>query len=163
MHSDNLKNSAYRKPWVAALWSMFLPGFGQLYNRDFWVGFPMLLCEIFCNWAAKLNLSIFYFFNGNLKKSFEVMDFQWALFYPSFYAFSAWQAYNRATDINLILEEKGIPRPKKITHYDELFMGMLVGLNLGLQWGLLESPIFGTLLGGTIGAILGLFVIFLKK
>lgn len=137
---------------------MFLPGFGQLYNRDYFVGFVLMFWELIVNTLSNMNLSIYYAFNGKFLKSQEVLDFQWALFYPSVYAFGAWQAYNKARSINHKLEKKGMDEPEKVTRLDGLFMGMLVGQNLGMQWCLWSSPILGAIAAGVIGAILGLLV-----
>lgn len=145
----------YKNPLAAALWSIFLPGLGQLYNRDYVIGFLLLFLEIIFNWAARLNLAIYYAFIGDSINALESIDFQWALFYPSFYAFSAWQAYNRAVDINRKLSIDDIKQPGKTIFHSGLFIGMAVGLNLGLQWGLNGNPIFGSLTGGILGAILG--------
>ncbi|MFZ5645511.1 MAG: hypothetical protein ACOY46_18260 [Bacillota bacterium] len=146
----------YRSPWVAAAWSLFLPGFGQLYNRDLLIGFSMVILEFIINMEGKINLSIFYTFNGYFQKSHDIMDFQWALFYPCIYTFAAWQAYNRAKEINKQLQEQGIAIPERKTYHNGFFMGMLIGLLFGLQWGILDSPIFGALLGGAVGTLLGI-------
>lgn len=105
---------------------------------------------------GKINLSIFYTFNGYFQKSRDIIDFQWALFYPCIYTFAAWHAYNRAKEINKQLQEQGMPYPERKTYHNGFFMGMLIGLLFGLQWGVLDSPIFGALFGGAVGTILGI-------
>ena len=148
----------YRTPWVAALWSLFLPGFGQFYNRDFLVGIVLMAWEILINSKANINTSVYHTFNGNYKNACEVLNFQWALFYPSIYAFSMWQAYNRAKTINHMLMLRGIPAPEKATHFNGLFMGLLLGLFFGIVWCLWGSPTAGAVGGGLIGALAGLLL-----
>lgn len=86
------------------------------------------------------------------------MDFQWASFYPSIYAFSIWQAYDKAKTINYKLEKDGVSRPEKTTYLDEIFIGMSVGMQVGLQFVLSGSPVSGALLGGLAGVIFGFLI-----
>ena len=92
------------------------------------------------------------------QKAHEVLNFKWALFYPSVYAFSMWHAYNRAVYMNRALKEKGVLAPKKITHYNGLFMGFLLGLFFGIQWCFGGSPTSGGVSLGLAGALVGLLI-----
>ncbi len=147
--------NTYKSPVAAMLWSIAFSGMGQIYNRDYLVGFTLIILEIVVNELAKFNFAIYYAFNGQLEKSYQVINFQWALYYPSIYAFGIWHAYDRAMTINYQLKIKNIEPPSRITYFIGLFFGLMVGLNLGLQWSFWGNPIFGTLSGGLIGAALG--------
>lgn len=145
---------SYRSPGIAFLWSVMLPGLGQLYNRDYVLGFFMIAIEIYINTMSGLNMSIYYAFNGELLQSCESADFHWLLFYPSTYTFSMWQAYNHAKDNNQQLMEKGVAQ-KDHPIYCGVFIGMTIGLLLGVIWCVGESPIFGGLLLGAVGTTIG--------
>lgn len=149
------KINSYKTPWVALVWSLFMPGFGQLYNNNYFHAFFFISMEIFINNMGKINLSIYHSFNGDFLKALEILNFQWAMFYPCLYAFSAWDAFNRAKIINHELNKEKVELPERVTYLNGLFIGTTVGLNLGLLWGVMGSPIFGTLLGGMVGAIIG--------
>ncbi|WNF38763.1 hypothetical protein RJD24_10215 [Bacillaceae bacterium IKA-2] len=150
------KINVYKSPKAAALWSIALPGLGQVYNRDYIVGFILLIGEVIINVMSNLNLAIFYAFTGNVQQSFQVIDFQWGLFYPSLYAYSIWSAYNRANEINFQLKNDNIAPPNEtISKYTGLFFGFLIGMHSGIYWMNYVSPIFGGLLVGFGGAILG--------
>lgn len=155
MELNNVNSHLYRNPLMAAIWSLFLPGFGQFYNGDYLTGFVLMVWEILVNTMGGINLSIFFAFNGELERSFEVLDFQWALFYPSVYAFSVWQAYQKASNINRQLAQEGVPRPEKVTYHDGLFIGLALGLFFGLIWSFTGNPVIGALSGGVIGVASG--------
>ena len=120
----NKKVNVHKSPLAAALWSVAFPGLGQIYNRDYIVGFAVLVGELIINIMAKLNLAIFYAFTGNFQLSVQVIDYQWGLFYPSLYAYSIWSAYNRAKEINHELTLAGtVPQPKTtISNYTGCFL-----------------------------------------
>ncbi|WP_423751949.1 DUF5683 domain-containing protein [Heliobacterium chlorum] len=44
---------------MAALWSTVIPGFGQIYNREYLKGFILIFLEILINNFSNLNESIF--------------------------------------------------------------------------------------------------------
>lgn len=151
-----MKINVYKSPKAAALWAIVFPGLGQLYNRDYLVGFTVIFGEILFNFMSNLNIAILYAFTGNIQQSFEVIDYRWGLFYPSIYAFSIWDAYNRAKEINYQLAKQNVPPPKGlITSYTGLFFGFLIGMHFGLYWLFLISPVFGGLLVGIVGALVG--------
>lgn len=150
------KINVYKSPKSAMLWAIAFPGLGQLYNRDYIVGFSVFLSEFIINVLSQLNLAIYHSFIGEFEQSFQVINMQWLLFYPSIYAFSIWDAYNRAKEINLQLEKDNITPPTKtITKYTGLFFGFLIGILFGVFWFTKIGPIFGGLLFGFIGAIIG--------
>ena len=147
--------NTYKSPVAAMLWSIAFPGMGQLYNRDYLIAFALIILEMVINEMAKVNSAIYFAFTGQLEKSYQVINFQWALYYPSFYSFAIWHAYNSAMTINHHLKMNNIVLPPRTTYFIGLFFGLMVGLNLGLQWSFWVNPIFGALSGGLIGATLG--------
>lgn len=151
------KINVYKSPLAAMIWSIALPGLGQIYNRDYIVGFAVLIGELIINLMANLNLAIFYAFTGNLQLSIQVIDYQWGLFYPSLYAYSIWSAYNRAKEINhqLSLDET-VPEPNStISKYTGCFLGFMLGMFFGIHIFYLTNPVIGGLLTGIIGGFLG--------
>ena len=149
------KINSYKTPWVAFICSLFIPGFGHLYNENYLFAITFLVLELLVNNLGRINLSIYFSFNGEFSRAYQILNFQWAMFYPCIYGFAAWHAYNEAKSINYQLNYENVYHPLKETYLNGLFIGMTVGLNLGLIWGFMGSPILGTLLGGMIGSIIG--------
>ena len=156
------KNKEYKSPISALLWSLALPGFGQIYNGQVILGVIFMIWELGINWSSKLNLSIMETFHGDFQKAHDVINYGWGMFYPSIYCFSMWQAYNKSITINAHLEGK----QNKETKLTGLFFGITVGMNLGIYWHtpfghimqhieVFGSPVFLGSIGGLIFGLLG--------
>ncbi|SDE29305.1 hypothetical protein SPACI_048750 [Sporomusa acidovorans DSM 3132] len=146
----------YPKPWISFLWSAMFPGFGQLYNRDYIMGITLLILETVINYMAKLNLCIYYVFNGDFEQALKNIDFQWILFYPAIWSFSMWQAYDYAVAIKTYHEFSGMPKQQRSNN-----AGAFIGLNLGLLFGTLwhhQLIIFWGLGMGAAGFIVGYYI-----
>jgi hypothetical protein len=159
----------YKSPYAAAVWSMVLPGFGQMYNKDYIIGFVLLGFEFLINFYSNLNLALVYSFTGDFVRAHSVIDYRWGMFYPSLYAFSIWQAFNTAKAHNDRFLDSV---PEKKTHLTGFFIGMVVGMNCGLFWhdfaflnkfkvlSIFNMPVFSGLL---FGLLLGCFGNFIEK
>ncbi|MFC7686992.1 hypothetical protein [Ureibacillus sp. GCM10028918] len=78
------------------LWSIALPGFGQLLNGRFLKGLLLIVLEILINVQSNLNNSIIYSFQGEIQLAIDQTNYQWLMFYPCLYMFSIWDAYREA-------------------------------------------------------------------
>lgn len=83
-------------PAEVLLWSIALPGFGQLLNGKLIKGVLFIFLEFLINMNSNLNLHIKYSFTGHFEKAVQVTDYQWALFYPCLYVFAMFDGYNDA-------------------------------------------------------------------
>jgi hypothetical protein len=81
---------------IAALFSMLMPGFGQIYNGQFMKGVFLLILEHFDNAFGKINEAIHLDFNGLHQQAVETANFGYLLFYPGFYAYCVWDAWYHA-------------------------------------------------------------------
>jgi len=157
----------YKSPYAAAVWSMVLPGFGQMYNKDYIIGFVLLGFEFLINLYSNLNLALVYSFTGDFAQAHSVIDYRWGMFYPSLYAFSIWQAFNAAKAHNDRFLDSV---PEKKTHLTGFFIGMVIGMDCGLFWhdfaylnqyrvlSILDMPVFSGLILGLLLATLGNFI-----
>lgn len=139
-------------------WSTLLPGFGQLYNRDYILGFTVLVLEVVINVIGNINRSIYFAFNGDFAMSHQVLNYQWALFYPSIYAYSIWQAFNYAERNNRMITEPEALKKEPSDKHTGFYIGFAVGMTLGTIWSFLGSPVIGALIGGAIGGISGTLI-----
>jgi hypothetical protein len=154
----------YQSPCAAMVWSMVLPGFGQLYNRDFLIGAVLLILEFTVNLNSNLNLVLLHSFSGQLHSAHQVIDYRWGLFYPSIYGYSSWQAFNSAKVNNIRLSGK---EGKKRTYLTGFFIGLVLGMDFGLFWHdsklligssvmrFLDYPVFGGIILGLLFGVIG--------
>ncbi len=78
------------------LWSIALPGFGQILNGKFLKGLLLILLEVLINVQSNFNKVIIYSFQGDIQSAIDQTNYQWLMFYPCFYMFSIWDAYRDA-------------------------------------------------------------------
>ena len=82
--------------WVATLFSIFLPGCGQLYNGHIVRGILFLVLEIVINIGGNINTAIHLDFMGHHDEALAAANFSTMLFYPPFYVFATWDAFYHA-------------------------------------------------------------------
>ncbi|WP_100013272.1 hypothetical protein [Lentibacillus sediminis] len=78
------------------LWSIALPGFGQLLNGKYLKGILLIFLEFLVNVMGNLNTIILLSFHGEIDKAIQQADYQWLMFYPCLYFFAMWDAYKDA-------------------------------------------------------------------
>jgi hypothetical protein len=78
---------------IASLFSILMPGFGQIYNGQFIKGAFLLIIEHYDNAFGKINAAIHLDFTGLHQQAIEVTNFQYMMFYPGFYAYTVWDAW----------------------------------------------------------------------
>lgn len=76
-----------------ALWSVAIPGFGQLLNRKYFKGLILIILEFIININSNLNTVIILSFQGKMKDAIGATNYYWLMFYPCVYSFSIWDAY----------------------------------------------------------------------
>lgn len=81
----------------AVLWSVALPGFGQLLNGQLIKGLTFIFLEFLINTKSSFNHAILYSFLGQINKAIEVVNYQWLMFYPCVYMFAMYDAYKYST------------------------------------------------------------------
>jgi hypothetical protein len=81
----------------AVLWSIALPGFGQLLSGQLVKGVLFVVLEFVINMNSNFNSAIMYSFLGEMNQAVQVLNFQWLMFYPCLYMFAMWDAYRSAS------------------------------------------------------------------
>jgi hypothetical protein len=132
----------------ALLWSIALPGFGQLRNGKYVKGILLILLEFAINVQANLNLIIIASFHGDIRHAIDQTDDQWLMFYPCVYMFGIWDAYKDAG---------GGKKPFAVFPYVFGAFFATIGIIysrelLGAMW----SGIGGLMFGITVGLVLQL-------
>ena len=97
MKNDNgVRNDKLEK----LLWSVALPGFGQLLNRKYLKGVVLIILEFVVNVMANFNQVIILSFHGEIQKAIDQTNYLWLMFYPCLYFFAIWDAYKDAEGEN---------------------------------------------------------------
>ncbi|RDY70647.1 hypothetical protein DXT76_12030 [Halobacillus trueperi] len=78
------------------LWSIALPGFGQLLNGKYVKGIFLVILEILVNIMGNFNKIIILSFNFKIEEAIAETNYLWLMFYPCLYFFSIWDAYKDA-------------------------------------------------------------------
>lgn len=105
-----------RSPWVAAWWSVAMPGLGHFYLGSFAKGVILMSWEIVVNTMSHLNLAIYHSVLGHADVAKEVLVLKWALLYPGFYMLAVWDAYRLAVDSNRVYELERL-QERRYFHY----------------------------------------------
>jgi hypothetical protein len=83
-------------PYEKLLWSIALPGFGQLLNGKYVKGIIFIFLEFLINVQANFNEVIRLSFHGNIEEAIAQADYQWLMFYPCLYFYAMWDAFKDA-------------------------------------------------------------------
>lgn len=131
------------------LWSIALPGFGQILNGQFFKGVLFIALEFLVNVKANINTIIVFSFQGNIASAIEQTDYQWLMFYPCIYMFAIFDAYKNS---------KGI---KPAFAFLPFFCSAIFG-TIGVIYspmfkiaGIAFGPIFTTIIFFVLGTITG--------
>ncbi|MBO1511226.1 hypothetical protein [Metabacillus bambusae] len=84
----------------AVLWSIALPGFGQLLNGQLLKGIIFILLEFMINVMSSFNQAIMFSFLGKITEAGRAIDYQWLMFYPCVYMYAMYDAYKFAEGEN---------------------------------------------------------------
>jgi hypothetical protein len=89
-----------KNPFTAALYSLFFPGLGQLYNHRFMLAFYAMFWWWFYLATSNAHESLLNLMLGNIQESISILDPHWLLFMPSVTGGSVYHAFITAQDHN---------------------------------------------------------------
>lgn len=138
--------------WEKVLWSIALPGIGQLLNGKFLKGLLLILLEILINVQSNFNKIIIYSFQGDIQSAIDQTNYQWLMFYPCLYLFSIWDAYRDSGDGKSLYSFL----PFVFSAYF-VTVGLIYSSSLKI-FGLLFGPVFLPMLFLIPGIIIGIFI-----
>jgi hypothetical protein len=136
----------------ALLWSIALPGFGQLLIGQYFKGGLFVFLEFLINVCSQFNLAIMYSFLWEIDKAFKVIDYQWLMFYPCLYMFAMWDSYRYA-----------MPEEEKLTFLPFVFGAYFITVGLMLSpkltiFNIQLGPVFWPMLFLPIGLLVGYLI-----
>ncbi|SFF98366.1 hypothetical protein [Sporolactobacillus nakayamae] len=97
-----------RVPWVAAIWSILLPGLGQLYARR------LITSLLLLSWSLTIYVNcheceyILILTDGitDFQEAVKVLNPEWLLFMPSLIFGAAYDAYLKTIDTNKLFDDE---------------------------------------------------------
>jgi hypothetical protein len=95
-----------RSPRVALLWSVLMPGMGQLYIHRIITAFFVLCVWIGIVYQSHFLEGLQYTLLMDFTKAKDVADKQWILFLPSIYGFALYDAYANTVENNKLFDEE---------------------------------------------------------
>ncbi|WP_261303706.1 hypothetical protein [Paenibacillus andongensis] len=97
-----------RSPWLAMIWSLLMPGIGQLYSHRIINAFFILVTWISLSYLSHLLQGIHYLLMWDLTQSARVVEMHWLIFLPSVYGFSVYDAYINTVEYNKLFDHEQI-------------------------------------------------------
>jgi hypothetical protein len=95
-----------RNPVLAVMWSLFIPGLGQMYiHRILTALFLIIWLVVFFYYSHVLE-SVSLLFLGEVQKATSVLKPKWLLMLPSLYGFAAFDAYMNTVENNKLYEKE---------------------------------------------------------
>jgi hypothetical protein len=147
-HIDDMTRNQVEK----LLWSIALPGLGQLLNKKYIKGLLLIFLEFLINVQAHFNQIIMFSFQGKIESAIQTVNYQWLMFYPCVYFFGLWDAVRDAQDEHSAFSFV----PYVITAYS-ITVGVIYSDKLkifGVLWGPVWLPILFCFFGVAIGLLL---------
>ncbi len=93
-----------RSPLVSALWSLLMPGAGQLYIHKIVTAAFTIIWWVIILYFSKTLPAIHYTFIGDFERAKSVVDPQWLLNISSVYLFSMYDAYTNTVENNKLFD-----------------------------------------------------------
>ncbi len=136
----------------AILWSIALPGFGQILNKQIIKGILFITLEFLVNVFSNFNTAIMLSFLGDFEGAANAIDYQWLMFYPCLYFFAMWDAHRSATQ-----------NRSKYIYLPYVFSAYLVTVGLMLSpkltiFGMNIGPVFMPMLFVIPGLLIGFLI-----
>jgi TM2 domain-containing membrane protein YozV len=89
-----------KRPVLAILWSFLTPGLGHLYAKKIMEGFFLMTIMIIIAYMSHLCEAMRYSFLGDFDSVRLIVDYQWLLYAPSLFGYSAYASYAGVVELN---------------------------------------------------------------
>ncbi|TCP22688.1 hypothetical protein EV207_13430 [Scopulibacillus darangshiensis] len=95
-----------RTPWVAVIWSLLMPGMGQLYIHRIVTAFYLLGVWILICYKSHVMQAIHYTLMANFHEATTILNKEWFLFIPSILFFAVYDAYTNTVENNKLFDKE---------------------------------------------------------
>ncbi|SFI80454.1 hypothetical protein SAMN02799624_02269 [Paenibacillus sp. UNC496MF] len=93
-----------RTPFMSVLWSLFMPGLGQLHIHRLLTAFFSLVWTIIFLYMSKTLVAVHFLFLGEIQTATAALDKQWLLYMPSMWGFAVYDSYINTVENNKLFE-----------------------------------------------------------
>ena len=95
-----------RSPLMAIIWSLFVPGLGQLYIHRITTAFFVIIWTVVFFYLSHGLEAISLLFLGEIKQATEVINAEWLLFFTSIYGFAIFDSYINTVENNKLYDKE---------------------------------------------------------
>jgi hypothetical protein len=95
-----------RNPEIAVIWSLFMPGLGQLYVQRIMTAFFVIFWVVVFFYFSHTQEAVSLLFLGEVQQATSVLNPEWLLFLPSHYGFASFDAYMSAVELNKLYKDE---------------------------------------------------------
>lgn len=95
-----------RKPAISVMWSIFIPGLGQLYIHRILTALFIIVGLVVFYYYSHVQEAVLLIFQGNIKDATAVLKSEWLLFLPSHYGFAIYDSYINAVENNKLFDKE---------------------------------------------------------
>lgn len=95
-----------KSPWSSFVWSLFMPGAGQLAIHRIVMAFFILIWWIAIVYFSKILPAIHNTLLGNFAQAKAILNVQWTLNIPSIYVFTIYDAYINTVESNKLFDSE---------------------------------------------------------
>lgn len=95
-----------RNPVLAVMWSLFIPGLGQLYIHRILTALFLIIWLVAFFYYSHVLEAVSLLFLGEVQKATSVLKPKWLMMLPSLYGFAAYDAYMNTVENNKLYEKE---------------------------------------------------------
>jgi TM2 domain-containing membrane protein YozV len=95
-----------RNPVLSIIWSLFIPGLGQLYIHRILTALFVIVGLVVFFYYSHVQEAGSLLFLGKVKEATSVLNPEWLLFLPSHYGFSLYDSYMNTVENNKLFEKE---------------------------------------------------------
>ncbi|MCA1030711.1 hypothetical protein LCL95_06585 [Bacillus timonensis] len=95
-----------RNPLMAIIWSLFVPGLGQLYIHRIVTAFFVIVWVVLFSYLSHGLEAISLLFLGEIQEATSVLNEEWLLFFPSIFGFAVFDSYMNTVENNKLCERE---------------------------------------------------------
>lgn len=95
-----------RNPAMSIIWSLFVPGLGQLYLHKITTAFFVIIWVVVFFYQSRGLEAISLLFLGKIAEATSVINPEWFLFFPSLYGFSVYDSYINTVENNKLFDQE---------------------------------------------------------